>query len=221
MTSLNQEPKAETQAKDGLVVDPPEEKETLLETWIRNFPKGSIWQTRFICLPVMIILSTWAFSTTRFDTLNFAGKAGAFLSGVTLWTLLEYVLHRWVLHYHPTTRVGRALLDRLHIFHHDEPKDQTQVCIPPSLIFLQGLVIFGVAIGLVRLPFAPTVFFVSGLMMMMVVYDIAHFSTHYMPASNRLLQVLKKHHMLHHFANHQSRFGVTSPFWDYVFRTHL
>ncbi len=196
------------------------DEQSLLERWVRKFPKGSIWQTRFICLPLMISLSTWAFSTTVFARFSWSGKFGFFFVGALVWTLLEYVLHRWVLHFQASSRVGTAILDRLHIFHHHDPKDQSQVCIPPVLVFLQGAVLFAILFFLVRAPIEPSVFFVSGLMTMMVVYDITHFSTHYMPATNGLLQGLKKHHMLHHFSDHGRRFGVTSPFWDYVFRTH-
>lgn len=32
---------------------------------------------------------------------------------------------------------------------------------------------------------------------------------------------LKKYHLEHHFADYNNGFGVTSPFWDYVFGTPL
>ena len=32
---------------------------------------------------------------------------------------------------------------------------------------------------------------------------------------------LKKYHMLHHFADYQNGFGVTSRFWDKIFGTEL
>jgi sterol desaturase/sphingolipid hydroxylase (fatty acid hydroxylase superfamily) len=83
-----------------------------------------------------------------------------------------------------------------------------------------GLLLFAFLKGALGFATTPSVFFLAGLMLMLVIYDIAHFSTHYMPASNWLLQALKKQHMLHHFSNDRRRFGVTSPLWDYVFRTH-
>ena len=97
-----------------------ESSPTRLERWIRAFPKGSIWQTRFICLPALIIVATWAFSSARFDDFGTLSKTLYFVAGAAVWTLLEYVLHRWVLHYQPKSAVGRALLDRLHIFHHQD-----------------------------------------------------------------------------------------------------
>src|SRR5207248_7443805 len=42
--------------------------------------------------------------------LSFLVVAGFFLLGVLLWTLLEYVIHRYVFHSEPKTRVGKRLL---------------------------------------------------------------------------------------------------------------
>src|SRR5438132_5233843 len=34
---------------------------------------------------------------------------GLFLLGMLLWTLLEYLIHRYIFHYEPKTRVGKRL----------------------------------------------------------------------------------------------------------------
>jgi sterol desaturase/sphingolipid hydroxylase (fatty acid hydroxylase superfamily) len=185
---------------------------------IERFPKGSIWQSRFISLPLAIVASTLALAGHG-ATLPFGERLLWFVLGVATWIPAEYVLHRWVLHWRPRTRVGTALLRRFHIQHHDDPADQSQVCIPAilgvaeSFVLYAVIVLFGGGIGAAFL-------YTAGLSLMMVVYDIAHFSAHYMPATNPLLKYLKKHHMLHHFSDHSKRFGVTSPFMDFVFGTH-
>ena len=48
-----------------------------------------------------------------------------FLIGVLIWTLLEYVIHRYVFHYEPKTRVGKLLHFIMHGVHHDYPNDAT------------------------------------------------------------------------------------------------
>jgi sterol desaturase/sphingolipid hydroxylase (fatty acid hydroxylase superfamily) len=50
-------------------------------------------------------------------------------------------------------------------------------------------------------------------------YDYIHFATHHFRPRTRVGKFLKQHHMLHHFAEHGSRWGVSSPMWDYVFGT--
>ncbi|MEK7689616.1 MAG: hypothetical protein AAB425_01200, partial [Bdellovibrionota bacterium] len=100
---------------------------------IRKFPKGSIWQTRYICFPVALVAASLAFSHSSIAPLV---RIAWFTLGLAAWTLLEYILHRWVLHYQPISEAGRALLERLHITHHEVPNDQTQVCIPTYLAFI-------------------------------------------------------------------------------------
>lgn len=182
---------------------------------IRRFPKGSIWQTRYICLPLAVAACTYVLTHSA---LSLPLRALWFMLGLTIWTLLEYVIHRFVFHYRPRTEVGRALLERFHILHHDDPHDQTQVCIPVVANTLFWTWLFSTMI-LLGGGWDASLIVTCGIALMMVVYDLAHFSAHYGKATNRVLKRLKKHHMLHHFSDHHSRFGVTSPFWDAVFHT--
>jgi sterol desaturase/sphingolipid hydroxylase (fatty acid hydroxylase superfamily) len=189
---------------------------TLLIRLIQHFPKGSIWQTRYICLPLVVIFSTLAISHAELD---WSSRAGWFALGALSWTLLEYILHRWVLHWRPSGEVSLELVKRLHLYHHDDPKDESQVCVPIFLSAPAWVTIFGAILIFGGNP-GKGILFTCGLALMSVVYDLAHFSAHYMKATNGLLASLKKQHMLHHFSDHTRRFGVTSPIWDYVFRTH-
>jgi sterol desaturase/sphingolipid hydroxylase (fatty acid hydroxylase superfamily) len=33
------------------------------------------------------------------------------------------------------------------------------------------------------------------------------------------MQLIKRHHLFHHYRDESVNFGVSSPVWDYVFRT--
>src|SRR5437764_13247276 len=44
-----------------------------------------------------------------------------FLLGILLWTLLEYLIHRYIFHYEPKTRIGKRLRFIMHDVHHDYP----------------------------------------------------------------------------------------------------
>lgn len=188
---------------------------TAILKFIYRFPKGSIWQTRYLILPFLLIVSTLAIVKSP---LNLVMGFGYFFAGIFVWTLLEYIIHRWFFHYQPKAELSKAVLDRFHIFHHDDPKDNSQVCLP----FVFSLPVWAVILGLI-LVFGggqmASLIFVCGFAMMMTIYDIAHYSAHYMPATNKVLKILKYHHMRHHYHNHNKRFGVTTPFWDYIFRT--
>ena len=50
-------------------------------------------------------------------------------------------------------------------------------------------------------------------------YDYTHFAIHSRRQRSRLGRYLQRHHMLHHFATPNARWGVSSPLWDWIFRT--
>lgn len=187
-----------------------------VEEGIQKFPKGSIWQTALLSLPftVFVAASVWTMSELPILTRFFW-----FGVGVMSWTFLEYLLHRFVLHYEPKSPVTRAVLNRLHIFHHHYPKDQSQVCIPfvLQLPVWSLLYLASVAVGAHA---EKALMFMSALATAMVMYDIVHFAVHYAEADSGFFQTMKRQHMRHHFADHNRRFGVTTPLWDIVFGTY-
>jgi len=192
------------------------ETATRLIRLIQRFPYGSIWQTRYLCFPVILILSTLTLAQLKsplYASLLWFGL------GALLWTFSEYIMHRWIFHWRPRTTVDRALMKRLHILHHNNPKDPRHVCIPFILIVPFWGILFGGFLALTG-NMASSLPLACGFALMMTLYDITHYSTHYMTPSNGLLKPLKKQHMLHHFTDHNKRFGVTTPFWDLVFGTY-
>lgn len=188
---------------------------TPLVNLIERFPKGSIWQTRYLCLPLALI---WSTRTVSLGELPWMQRLGWLLLGAFTWTLMEYLLHRFVLHWDARTRVGKALMARLHTNHHHVPTDETQVCIP---FILAVPLWFGIYQGLRDLGGGAeaTSLFVGGLAILSSVYDIVHFASHYGKTPNHLMAVLRRNHMYHHHGDARLRFGVTSPLWDHVFGT--
>lgn len=181
---------------------------------IRKFPKGSIWQTRYICLPVTLVAATYVLTHGSLPAWQ---KISWFALGLFTWTFLEYVLHRYILHWRAKSEVGTEIVARLHAAHHDDPKDESQVCVPLLLSLPLWMTFFALMRTFGGGEASLTV--TCGIALMMVIYDIAHYSAHYMDATNGVLKFLKRQHMLHHFSDHTKRFGVTTPFWDWVFRT--
>src|SRR2546430_2159045 len=60
----------------------------------------------------------------------------------------------------------------------------------------------------------------AGLAAGYVCYDSIHYAIHHFPMKAGLLNRLKQHHLRHHYHDDHSGYGVSSPFWDYVFRTN-
>ncbi len=140
-----------------------------------------------------------------------------FLGGVSLWTLTEYILHRWVFHFHPTTALGEKISFLIHGVHHDYPSDSKRLVMPP-LVSIPLCVIFFSLFALV-LP-APYLYFAfPGYVVGYLLYDTLHFLIHHSPSSNKLFLFLKRYHLQHHLVSPEIQYGITSPFWDHIFRT--
>src|SRR6266849_7468353 len=65
--------------------------------------------------------------------LSIAAVVALFLLGVVLWTLAEYLIHRYIFHYQPETRCGIGVLYVIHGVHHDYPNDARRLVIPPVI----------------------------------------------------------------------------------------
>ena len=56
-----------------------------------------------------------------------------FLAGVFVFTLVEYLLHRYVFHISAKTEKKKKFQYTIHGVHHDYPKDKTRLALPPLL----------------------------------------------------------------------------------------
>ena len=52
-----------------------------------------------------------------------------------------------------------------------------------------------------------------------LVYDMTHYHVHHHRPRTRLGKLMRELHMRHHFQDDTRGFGVSAPFWDYVFGT--
>ena len=139
------------------------------------------------------------------------------LGGLGIWTLTEYWLHRLLFHWEPDNTFGRRMHFIIHGVHHDHPNDRMRLVMPPAVsiplaaIFLLGFsAIFGT-------PAAYPLF--AGLILGYLGYDYIHYHQHHHTPRTKLGKRLREQHMRHHFQDHRYGYGVSSPLWDFVFRT--
>lgn len=185
-------------------------KNDYLETLTHMHP-ATPW---FIGVPVVLVMSFWVWTT---GGVGFFATLGLLLLGLLVWTFFEYLMHRFVFHYEPKTAWGRRVHFVVHGVHHDYPNDASRLVMPPVLSVPLGVVVFLLLYGLFAAPVAPLVFI--GIMIGYIAYDTLHFMAHHRPMRGPVGRALKRYHMRHHFADPQRGFGVSSPLWDYVFRT--
>jgi sterol desaturase/sphingolipid hydroxylase (fatty acid hydroxylase superfamily) len=139
------------------------------------------------------------------------------LSGIVVWTITEYVLHRFVFHYEPTSKVGKYLHFMMHGVHHEYPNDSKRLVMPPSVSIPLATLFYLLFLAIVREPYHLPFF--AGFLIGYMLYDEIHYATHHAPLKNGLWQKIKHHHVLHHYHDPEKGFGVSSPLWDYVFGT--
>jgi sterol desaturase/sphingolipid hydroxylase (fatty acid hydroxylase superfamily) len=166
----------------------------------------------FIFVPAIIALV--GFGATRQST---GPMVAWFAGGLLFWTLTEYWLHRLVFHFEPDHPIGRRMHFIIHGVHHDHPNDPLRLVMPPgasiplAAIFLA---LFYVVLGAdAWLPFG------AGFLLGYLVYDMTHFHVHHHKPKTAFGKKLREAHMRHHFQDHDTAYGVSSPLWDHVFRT--
>jgi sterol desaturase/sphingolipid hydroxylase (fatty acid hydroxylase superfamily) len=146
----------------------------------------------------------------------FLGLAGLYrlhlvVTGAAAWTLLEYLVHRFVFHRYS------SLGQRLHQLHHDHPNDpdaERSSLSTPLLALPTGLLVLGFA----GVEDGSAIF--AGLLIGYLVFIFVHYAVHRWPIEpTSWLYTTKMRHLTHHhFEN--CNYGVTTIFWDIVFRTH-
>jgi len=144
-------------------------------------------------------------------------RALLLLLGIGVWTITEYLLHRYVFHYEPTSKVGKYLHFMMHGVHHEYPNDSKRLVMPPSVSIPLATLFYFFFLAIVRSPYHMPFF--AGFLIGYMLYDEIHYATHHAPLKNGLWQKIKHHHVLHHYHDPEKGFGVSSPLWDYVFGT--
>jgi len=137
--------------------------------------------------------------------------------GLFAWTFVEYVMHRFVFHYEPTTSIGKKIHFLAHGVHHDYPNDAKRLVLPPSVSIPLAICFyyfFKFSVGAYYFPF-----FYASFLMGYLAYDMIHFAIHHFKINNKYWAAIKEHHMKHHYKESDAGFGVSSPIWDAIFNS--
>jgi len=140
----------------------------------------------------------------------------AFVLGVLTWSLMEYVIHRWL--GHDRRWVKKTPFGSEHTAHHS----RGNYFAPSWKKALATLLFVGVAappavlIAGVEAGFAYT----GGLVGFYLVYEALHRLLHVWEGVGPYARWARRHHFFHHFHDPKLNHGVTSPLWDLVFGTY-
>jgi len=135
--------------------------------------------------------------------------AALVMAGLASWSLIEYLLHRFVLH-------GVQPFRGWHEAHHARP--HALICTPTLLSAALILVlVFLPAWSWGGLWQASAL--VLGVVAGYLAYAVIHHAMHHWRGRRGWLAGRKRWHALHHHASLQGCYGVSSGLWDRVFAT--
>ena len=137
-------------------------------------------------------------------------------TGILSWTLFEYLMHRYFYHMLPSNSIKGWIQYNMHGVHHEYPKDKFRLAMPP---FMMIIIIFLFLFAFKMIMGEFTYGFTPGFLFGYAGYLCVHYLVHAFQPPKNAFKVLWVNHGIHHYKDTEVAFGVSSPFWDYVFRT--
>jgi 4-hydroxysphinganine ceramide fatty acyl 2-hydroxylase len=136
--------------------------------------------------------------------------------GIFSWSLFEYIAHRFLYHLLPTNNIKGWIQYNLHGVHHEYPKDRFRLAMPPM-----GIVAISFSFFFIFRLFMRdfTYGFTAGFLFGYAMYLSIHYLVHAFQPPQNAFKVLWVNHAIHHYKDPDVAYGVSTPFWDFVFRT--
>ncbi|WP_266203388.1 sterol desaturase family protein [Pontibacter kalidii] len=148
--------------------------------------------------------------------INIFEAIGFFFLGWFIFTLLEYLAHRYVFHMDTDTPLKARLQYLFHGNHHEYPKDKKRLAMPPVVSILYASAFFFIF----KVIFGTFVFgVVAGMLFGYAMYLLVHYVVHAYPPPKNILKQLWINHSIHHYKDPEAAFGVSTPLWDYILGT--
>ena len=170
----------------------------------------------FWIFPILAIVAlAWAHRVESADTADLLWLVPA---GLLAWSLIEYGLHRFVFHVEIRSATVRHLINSSHLEHHEDPRDVGRLLVKTGYGMFVSALLFGIAFFLTRNWFYSAGL-MTGIWTGFLYYEYVHYRVHLTIGHSRMMAYQRRAHFHHHFQNPDVCFGVTSPLWDYVFRT--
>ena len=141
----------------------------------------------------------------------------AAVAGYSIWTLTEYLGHRFLFHATFPGKFGERIHFLVHGVHHIHPKDPLRLVMPLLLSGPIMLIALAVARYVFGLPLGYPM--LAGFVVGYLGYDLAHYYIHNGDPKGRIALALRHNHLRHHFSDPARGYGVSAPYWDYVFGT--
>ena len=204
---------------DKLFVSTKDESPKLFENpFFDFFSRVPFYVPLIIFLPVIFYYSYLSFTVYELSILEFIGSI---IVGALVWSLVEYLIHRYIFHGHPKAEWAKKIHYTFHGIHHDYPQDSLRLVMPPPVSIPLAVIFYWLfywimsPLGIIQFHYA----YFAGFVAAYLFYDMMHYASHHIPMNTKYLKMVKDHHMKHHYKDPDVGFGFTSKVWDQVFGT--
>lgn len=141
-----------------------------------------------------------------------------FVLGMFSWTLVEYLIHRYIFHKESERPAMKRFIYLLHGNHHHFPRDRERLFMPPVPSLLIACTLFGLFYLVMR---SYVFMFFPGFVFGYLLYGSMHYLIHAGNPPFKWMKPLWRNHHLHHYRHEDKGFGVSSTLWDHVFNTRF
>ncbi|XP_045192620.1 fatty acid 2-hydroxylase-like [Mercenaria mercenaria] len=199
--------------------------------FVETFSKAHWWTVPPFWVPIMLFFLIDSYLRFQSETVywNLVGVGGVvvspiflpvlFIGGFLVWTIVEYIVHRWV--FHTTPPPNSKFLITVHFLlhgqHHKSPMDRTRLVFPHVPACVLATVIYFLYWTLAPTAVNHVVF--AGTIFGYLCYDMTHYYLHHGNPSSSYFKDLKTYHVKHHFKAQDQGFGISSKLWDFPFGT--
>ena len=153
------------------------ESAPLFGNFLEPLSKTPWWVVPTVWMPLVLYGTALAFGH-----LNTVAATAYWLTGLGLWTLVEYGLHRFLFHldyYLPDNRVALTLHFLLHGIHHYLPMDRLRLVMPPTLFLALATPFWKLAHTIFFYDwYVATAVFCGGIFGY-ICYDLTHYFLHH------------------------------------------
>ena len=198
-----------------------------MQTNFKSTGSGILFKTKFlerltrthIAVPVSLFLlyatALFYFSLIELDK-GWLITLCLFAAGLLFFTWTEYQIHRRIFHLKSSDPKKQKLQYTIHGVHHEFPKDKERLAMPPVLsVTIATLLLVIARVILNEYAFG----FLSGFFTGYAGYLLVHYVLHVFAPPANVFRILWVNHAIHHYRDSDKAFGVSSPLWDFIYRT--
>ena len=186
-------------------------KNGFIEDWFAtaHWTVPGLWS-----IPVVLGISVYSYTV-----IGLLPTLSMLFYGVLFWTLMEYVLHRWLFHRRPSSwHFDKVQMFMLHGYHHEFPNDPWRLVAPPIMSWPGAVIVGTLQISILGWTYGLPL--LAGTILGYLAYDWIHYYEHHGRPTSKVAKWMRRLHSIHHFNDPEVNHGISSPLWDGLFATY-